>query len=149
MTGKTFLILAAVITIAGCATLSAGFAARDVEKAVALINSQDASELNRHSSAPFLFDGEMLFRGSDVEAVWRHLSENGFELNNPIIAETTKSDDATYKVFSESQEMEIFFKKYIPAGSTLGRIDTDSGTFYLLLGRGVAGYPAILGITGF
>ena len=149
MKGKTFLILAAAVFITGCATLSAGFAARDVEKAVGLINSQDAAELSRHSSTPFLFDGEMLLRGSDIDAVWLHLSENGFKLKNPVIAETIKSDDTTYKVFSESQEMEIFFRKYIPAGSTLGRIDTDGGTFHVLLGRGVDGYPAIIGITGF
>ena len=141
MTGKTFLILGAVITIAGCATLGAGYAARDVEKAVELINTQNASELSRHSSAPFLFDGEMLLRRSDIEAVWLHLTENGFKLKNPVITETTKSDDATYKVFLESQEMEIFFRKYIPADSTLGRIDTDDGVFYLLLGRGVDGTP--------
>ncbi len=149
MKGKTFLILAAAICVTGCATLSAGFAARDVEKAIELINTRNASELSRHSNTPFLFEGEMLLRGSDVEAVWHLLSENGFELKNPVIAETTVSDDATYKVFSESQEMEIFFRKYIPAGSTLGRIDTDDGTYHLLLGRGVDGYPAILGITGF
>ena len=148
MKGKIFWVLAAVIVFTGCATLSAGIAARDVERAVGLINSRDAFELKRHSSVPFIFDGEMLLRGSDVEAVWHNLSENGFELKNPVIAETKKSDERTYKVFSDSQEMEIFFRKYIPAGSTLGRIDTDDGIFYLLLGRGVDGYTAILGITG-
>jgi hypothetical protein len=149
MKGMTLLVLTALVCVAGCATLSGGFAAREVEKAVELINTRDASEISRHSSAPFLFEGEMLLRGSDVEAVWRHLSENGFQLKNPVVVSTTESDDATFRVFSDTQEMEIFFRKYIPAGSTVGRVDTDTTTFHLLLGRGIDGYPAILGITGF
>jgi hypothetical protein len=149
MKWTTLLVLAVVVGITGCATLGAGFAARDVEKAVGLINSQDGFELSRHSSAPFLFEGEMLLRDSDVDAVWHNLSENGFELENPIIVETSKSDETTYMVFSDTEEMEIFFRKYIPEGSTLGKIGTDNGTFYILLGRGVDGYPSILGITGF
>ncbi len=149
MIRKTFLILSTVITIAGCATFGAGYAARNVQKAVELINSKNALELSRHSSTPFLFDGEMLLRHSDVEAVWRHLSENDFELKNPIIAETATTDDSTYKIFSESQEMEIFFRKYIPDNSTLAKIYTEDGEYHLLLGRAVDGYPAILGITGF
>jgi len=149
MKGNALFVIAAMICITGCATLSAGFAARDVEKAVGLINSQNASELGRHSSTPFLFEGEMLLRSTDVAAVWINLSENGFELKNPVIAETSLADETTYRVFSESEEMEIFFSKYIPEDSILGRIDTDDGTFHILLGRGVDGYPAILGITGF
>lgn len=149
MKGNALFAIAAMVCITGCATLSAGFAARDVEKAVDLINSQNASELSRHSSTPFLFEGEMLLRNTDVEAVWSNLSGNGFELKNPIIIETSKSDETTYRVFSESEEMEIFFRKYIPEDSILGKIDTDEGTFHILLGRGVDGYPAILGITGF
>jgi hypothetical protein len=148
MKAKSLFIIVSAILIAGCATLGTGFAARDFERAVAIINSQDAGGIIQNTSAPFVFESEMLLRQSDVEAVWSHLSENGFELVNPIVTETNKIDDSTYRVFSESEEMRIFFSKYIPKGSALGRVDTDNGTFYLLIGRGADGYSAILGITG-
>ena len=148
MKTKNLFVLTAAIVVAGCATLGSGFITRDFERAVAIINAHDANELIQNSSAPFIFESEMLLRKSDVEAVWRNLSKNRFELVNPVVAETKKIDESTYMVFSESEEMKVFFYKYIPEGSTLGRIDTDNGTFYLLIGRGADGYSALLGITG-
>ena len=149
MKGKVLVALALIVIISGCATLRAGFAKRDVQKAVELINSQEADALSFHSGRPFIFEGEILFRSADIEAVWRHLSDNGFAFNNPRIVEAYRSDESTYKVFSESEEMKLLFKKYVPAGSTVGRIDTEEGSYYLLLGSGTGGYPAIIGLTGF
>lgn len=149
MKGKVLVAVALIVMLSGCATLSAGFARRDVQKAVELINSQEADDLSFHSGRPFIFEGEILFRSADIEAVWRQLSDNGFAFNNPRIVEAYRSDESTYKVFSESEEMKLLFQKYVPAGSTLGRIDTEEGSYYLLLGSGTGGYPAILGVTGF
>lgn len=149
MKGKVIAVLACAVIVSGCATLGTRYAERNVEKAIALINSGDAGALGRYSSDEFIFGREILLRSSDIEAVWNHLIENGFALINPVVSGTYESDDTTFAVFSESEEMEIFFKKYIPPGSTVGKIETSDGTFYVLLGRGIEGYPAILGITGF
>jgi len=146
---KALLLCAAAVAITGCATLKAGLAVRNFEKAVELINSQDVEALTRHSGKPFIFDREILFRTSDIEAVWRHLSENNFSLNNPVITVSGESGDSLHKLFSDSDEMEIIFRKYIPSDAAVGAIATDNGVYMLLLGSGTEGYPSILGITGF
>lgn len=149
MKGRVLLAVVCIAAVSGCATLRSGFAEREVEKAIELINSGDAGKLAGHSGKMFVFDGEILLRSSDIRAVWRHLSENGFSLTDPVVIETFRSDDSTYAIFSESDEMKIFFSEYVPTGSTVGQVETIEGTFYLLLGNGSGGYPAILGITGF
>jgi hypothetical protein len=149
MKGKCIVTLACVLAVSSCATLEVKFAEQDVERAVELINSQDVDLLARNSGKAFIFDGEILLRSSDVRAVWSSLAKNDFSLENPIIVETQKTNDATYAVFSDSEEMKIFFSKYIPAGSTLGKVETSNGAYQLLLGRRSEGIPTILGITGF
>ncbi|MEJ2446596.1 MAG: hypothetical protein P8Y37_01435, partial [Anaerolineales bacterium] len=97
---------------------------------------------------PFIFEREILFRPVDTQAVWRNLVENGFMLADPVITRVGGVDDNTYKIFADSDEMKILFKKYVPEKSTLALIETAGGTYQLLLGNGTRGYPSILGITG-
>lgn len=149
MKGKGLPVVFFIVLICGCATLGARFATKDVAKAVELINSQDAAALSLHSGKQFIFDGEILLRSADIHAVWSNLSDSGFSFINPFIVETFASDETTYRIFSDSEEMRILFDRYIPAGSTVGKIATDDGTYHLLLGSRSGGYPAILGITGF
>ena len=149
MKGITLLVLAAALITTGCATLGEGIANRNVEKAIELINARDAGALTLHSGKPFIFEGEALFRPVDTEAVWRNLAENGFFLENPVVTSVGKVDSTTYMIFSDSKEMEILFRKYIPEKSTLAAVETAGGTYHLLLGSGTGGYPSILGITGF
>jgi len=146
---KALLLLVAVTAVSACATLTDAIAVRNVEKAVELINSKDAEALARNSGKPFIFEGEALFRAADIRAVWQNVTENGFTLENPVIVEARKADSGSYAVFSESEEMEIIFRKYVPGGATLAIIETGRGVYQLLLGRGVGGYPSIIGITGF
>ena len=51
--------------------------------------------------------------------------------------------------FAETDEMMIFFDKYIGRSARIAEIRTVSGIFILILGNEVDGYPQILGITGF
>jgi hypothetical protein len=119
-----------------------------LEKAVSLINQGDAPALTESSAVPFVFDGEILLRASDVGAVWRNLSINGFRLDSEGVMGTSRVDDTTYQVFSEADEMRIFFSKYVPSGSVLGTVQSGGKTYYLLLGRMSGGYPQLLGIAG-
>ena len=142
-------VFVAAVLLTGCATLGARMAPGNVEKAIALINQGDADLLAQNSAVPFVFEGEVLLRSSDVAAIWRNLSINGFHLDERGVLEVGNTDDSSYHVFSGAQGMSIFFSKYIPSGSILARVESDGKEYYLLLGKVSGGYPQILGITGF
>lgn len=140
-------VVVMVVVLAGCATLAGG--AGNVGKAVSLINQGDADMLTQNSAVPFIFEGELLLRRSDVASVWRNLSINGFRLSEDDLLQVGTVDDTTYRVFSDADEMRVSFAKYVPPGSTLGRVSSGGKEFHLLLGQVSGGYPQILGITGF
>ena len=136
-----------MVFLTGCATLGGGTG--KVEKAVSLINQGDADLTAQNSAVPFVFEGEILARVSDVNAVWRNLSINGFRLDPSGIADVGRTDDSSYLIFSERSEMRIFFEKYVPDGSTIAAVESNGRGYHLLIGKVSGGYPQILGITGF
>jgi hypothetical protein len=141
------LAMFAAAALTGCATLGGG--AGNVGKAVSLINQSDAELLTQNSAVPFIFEGEVLLRRSDVAAVWRNLSINGFRLSEEDVFDAGNIDDTTFRIFSDAEEMRVFFSKYVPFGSTLGRIKSGGKEYHVILGNVSGGYPQILGITGF
>ena len=137
------------VAVTGCATFGTGSARGSVGKVVSLINMGEAEPLTESSAVPFVFEGEVLLRPSDVKAVWRNLSINGFHLDKPEIMETVEIDETSYRVFADTFEMKTYFRKYVPTGSTLSKVESGGKEYFLLLGKVSEGYPEILGITGF
>ena len=146
---KLIVLVTAVTAItAGCATFGTGQAG-DAEKIVTLINRGDAEQLTNISVIPFIFEGEVLFKASDVGAVWRNLSVNGFRINYPKYEEAARVDAGTYRIFADTYEMETYFAKHVPAAATLAKVTSKGQVYWLLLGRLTGGSPELLGITGF
>ena len=152
MIGKMLKMISLVTTIVavatGCATFGTGQAG-DAGTIVSLINQGDVEQLTRIAVLPFVFEGEVLYKASDVEAVWRNLSINGFRIERPKFGDTVSIDVDTFQIFADTYEMEVFFGKYVPAGARLAAIASGGQEYWLLLGKASGGSPEFLGITGF
>ncbi|MBT3275886.1 MAG: hypothetical protein HN368_22245 [Spirochaetales bacterium] len=146
---KFLIVLIAVILTAGCASFGSGPSQEETLKAVTMINSGGAVLLIENSGVPFIFDGEILVRRGDMESVWTNLNANGFQISGSRVISLAPVSDQSYAAFAETEEMRVFFKKYVDSSASLAKIRADSGVFYLLLGTEVDDYPQLLGITGF
>ena len=138
-----------VLFIASCATVDIGSSYEREQKAVSMVNEGSTALLVDNTAVPFVFEGEILLRRSDIEAVWENLAANGFSIQNPEIIRSKRVRADTYMTFAETEEMRMYFGKYIGPSTTVVEIRAANGEFRLLIGADVEGYPQLLGITGF
>jgi hypothetical protein len=142
------IIAALVFLSASCAT--GPYVQKDdkVLKLVDLINRGGVGEVQGLSETPFLFDGEVLLLQKDVTALWTNLKTAGFTMRNGKVLGKEHISDNSYRAFGDSMEVRTFFKKYLDKNSSLVKIGSEGGGFYLILNREVDGYPKIQGFKG-
>jgi hypothetical protein len=143
-----FFALVTLSILASCATTPYAPSERKVQRLVALIDSGGVGAVKSLAAAPFLLDGEILLRQSDVEAAWANLKAAGFKLGSPAIASIARVGPDSYKLFADSMDVRVFFKKYLDKDSSVVGLDAAEGRYYLILNREIKGYPRIQGIRG-
>jgi hypothetical protein len=144
---KIPILLAGVLLLLGaCVTFKVD--EDQVAKIIKLINSGDTDKLARVTRVPFLLDGEIIALQDDAGLLWKNLAQAGFTLQNAALADLIPVKEDTYKLFADTWEVEVFFKKYVPPKSMVAQIKADNGDFLLLLDGEKKGYAQILGIKG-
>jgi hypothetical protein len=144
---KIPILLAGVLLLLGaCVTFKVD--EDQVTKIIKLINSGDTDKLARVTRVPFLLDGEIIALQDDAGLLWKNLAQAGFTLQNAALADLIPVKEDTYKLFADTWEVEVFFKKYVPPKSMVAQIKADNGDFLLLLDGEKKGYAQILGIKG-
>ncbi len=68
----------------------------------------------KRSSRPFLLDGEIILRESDLEALWQNLRAAQFSFSQGEILSITPIGPESYLLFGNSKDALFFFKKYVP-----------------------------------
>jgi hypothetical protein len=144
---KIPILLAGVMLLLGaCVTFKVD--EDQVTKIIKLINSGDTDKLARVTRVPFLLDGEIIALQDDAGLLWKNLAQAGFTLQNAALADLIPVKEDTYKLFADTWEVEVFFKKYVPPKSMVAQVKADNGDFLLLLDGEKKGYAQILGIKG-
>jgi hypothetical protein len=144
---KIPILLAGVLLLLGaCVTFKVD--EDQVAKIIKLINSGDTDKLARVTRVPFLLDGEIIALQDDAGLLWKNLAQAGFTLQNAALADLIPVKEDTYKLFADTWEVEVFFKKYVPPKSMVAQVKADNGDFLLLLDGEKKGYAQILGIKG-
>jgi hypothetical protein len=144
---KIPILLAGVMLLLGaCVTFKVD--EDQVAKIIKLINSGDTDKLARVTRVPFLLDGEIIALQDDAGLLWKNLAQAGFTLQNAALADLIPVKEDTYKLFADTWEVEVFFKKYVPPKSMVAQVKADNGDFLLLLDGEKKGYAQILGIKG-
>jgi hypothetical protein len=120
----------------------------EITKIIKLINAGDNKKLAQITQIPFLLDGEIIALQDDAGLLWQNLAQAKFTMRNAELVELVPVDKDTYKLFADTWEVDVFFKKYVPPKSMLAKLKADNGNFLLLLDGEKKGYAQILGIKG-
>jgi hypothetical protein len=144
--GPVVLALILILSLTACPTFTV--TEDEAAKVIALINAGDADTLASITAVPFLLDGEIIALEGDALILWKNLKEAGVTMNNARIESLTALREDDWQKFSSSWEVSVFFKKYVPKGTKLAEIDSDSGKFLLLLDGKKLGRASIIGLKG-
>lgn len=151
-----FMTLAVILS--SCSTVPISRQEASVDKIVSLINAGDADTLVSISKKPFLLDGEIMLRDSDIAMIWNNLAGAGFTFGDRYKADIYPAVADYADLFSDTWEVQVFFRQYIPAhkeGAVL-ELSTDNGKYFLILGNKIVlkrngrkeKYPEIIGFKG-
>lgn len=138
----------ALVGLSSCASVPYVPSEKKVEKLVALINRGGVGAVKGLSMAPFILDGEILLRQSDVDSAWSNLKAAGFGIGAAKIASIARIAGDSYSLFAPTMDVRVFFKKYLDKDSVLVALDAPEGRYYLILNREVSGYPRLQGFKG-
>jgi hypothetical protein len=142
------LAAATAVLLGSCATSPYRPSEKKVQKLVDLIDKGGVGSVKGLAAAPFLLDGEILLRQSDVDSAWANLKSSGFGLGSPKIASVSRIAPDSYKLFADRMDVRAFFTKYLDEDSSIVALDASGGRYYLLLNKEVKGYPRIQGMRG-
>ena len=148
MKQKCILSILAFILLASCSTVPFARRESSVKAVTALVNAKDHQKLIRLSETPFLLDEEIIIMPGDVAFFWETALQNGLVIKEYTVESITPGEAEDYKYFSDSREIEIFFTKYVHEDSSIAKITSSSGVFFLLLTGKDGRYPRIFGFKG-
>lgn len=142
-----FTVLVGVF-IGACATVPPSQDQERVEALIDVLNEGNADRMVDHTARPFLFDSEIVPLSNDVYVLWRNAFNAGFSLPNATIESLEVVDSETYTRYRDSPEVEAYFRRTVPEGATVARIQAQHGTFELILGDERNSLPAVYGLRG-
>ena len=119
-----------------------------VERLVRRMNEADVAERVELSALPFVLDREIIILERDLLTLWANLGDAGFALSKPAIASLDYGHDALSEAFGETMDMEVYFDKYAPEDVSVATVESDQGTFLLILGERDRLAPVLHGIKG-
>ena len=141
-------LLAVLIIFSSCATANFVYRESTARKVVDLVNTKEAETLARLSQNPFLLDGEIILMPGDMKMFWEKSFEAGFGLPGAVVESVTPVDAGTFKIFGNSMDVKMFFKKYVPPAASLAKVISDSGDYWFVFYNREGKYPGILAFKG-
>lgn len=136
-----------IVGLASCSTLPASQNPNRVRNLIQVLNTEPVESLMKHSNRPFLLDGEIILRESDLEAVWQNLRAAQFSFSDAEIVSIQPVGSESYLLFGNSKDAQFFFKKYVPKDGAIAEVATNHGTFYIITGGRTWFTPKIIGFT--
>jgi hypothetical protein len=115
-------------------------------KLIDLFNAGDVEKLTNLSQKPFVFDGEIILIGQDLELLYGTLKESGFSFENYQIAAIEPVNDESHKIFADTMEIRVFFERYVKSTAVVVTVSDDSGSVLFLLDGKDGEYPQVHGI---
>ncbi|MCA1950199.1 MAG: hypothetical protein LDL24_06490 [Treponema sp.] len=144
-----FSLMGALImgSLASCSTLPVAQNPGRVQSLIQALNTEPVESLMKRSSRPFLLDGEIIVRESDLESLWQNLRAARFSFSEAEIVSIQPVNSESYLLFGNSKDTQFFFKKYVPKDGAIAEVTTSLGTFYIITGGRTWFTPKIIGFT--
>lgn len=128
--------IAVTFLVAGCSSLlNENQAGAEAVSLARQVNAGQVDALAGTSSRPFLFEGEILPTEAMLNDLWQGLTDGGVTFDDPTVREVRVVDGESFKVFANSWEVEVWFKRYVPDPAYLVFLDTAEQQLVILLDR--------------
>jgi hypothetical protein len=122
---KIFVFLIVLTAVLSCSTLSEKAAKQEALKITDLMNEGKTDNLIKISRMPFLFETEILSSDKLMRTLWNGLKDAGYRIKNPVVSEIIEAGPDTWKIFADTWEAQIYYKKYAPGNAFIIRVKGD------------------------
>ncbi|MDF1569601.1 MAG: hypothetical protein P1P77_16395 [Spirochaetaceae bacterium] len=133
-TMKLLLVLSAVL-LASCRTMTDNQVAAEALAVTQSVNGSDIDALNASSGTPFLFETEIFPSPVQLNALWEGLAASGYDFGPKGEITVSDPDENTWKKFSSSREVQVWFQSHAPENAALAVIPTGDGKILLVIDR--------------
>ena len=129
------LILPSLIFLASCSTMSHRQAAERASDVSAALNGGEVDALTGWSGTPFLFETEILPAPAQLAALWEGLAASGYDFGPEGVITVLDPDADTWRRFSSSREVEVWFQRHAPQKAALALVPTTDGRLVIIIDR--------------
>lgn len=142
-------IVVILAALAACSTTPPAQRLSRIEKLMEELETADIDRLVELSARPFLLDGEVLARETDIRTMWVNLDAAGFHFDGAVVTDLLPAGHPGLSDhFAETVDVRVFFERHLFDRAGFVEIQTDHGYFIVLTGDKVGGVPQIAGFTG-
>lgn len=141
-------LLAAILILSSCSTVPPAQREDRIADLLVELQNSDIDRLMEISARPFLLDGEILMRESDIRTLWTNLAGAGFRFDQAAILSIEAVDADSYLDVADTMDVRVFFDSYLPENAGVVAIETMYGSFLILTGGKVGRIPQLAGFTG-
>jgi hypothetical protein len=99
------------------------------------LNNGETDALNGQSGTPFLFETEILPAPAQLAALWEGLAASGYDFGPNGEITVLDPDFDTWKRFSSSREVELWFQRHAPEKAALALVPTSDGRLIIIIDR--------------
>jgi len=140
------ILILVALALSSCVTFKLD--EQEVNKVLLLWQRLDPIRLTEITATPFLLDGEIIALKEDAKLYWQRLKSSGLKPGQLYTTEIKPADESWTQFFPNTRQVQLFFKKYVPAKSVIVQITCEAGLFFFILNGEKNGYAQILGIRG-
>jgi len=138
----------ALMIFSSCASANFVYRESTARKVVDLVSGKDSETLSLISRNPFLLDGEIILMSGDMELFWEKAFAAGFGFPGGTVESVIPVDGETFRIFGDTMDIQVFFRKYVPAPSSLAKVSTGDGYYWFVFSEREGKYPKILAFKG-
>lgn len=139
-------MLSALIFAVSCSTISDRQTVEAVLDVTSSLNSGEVDALTGQSGTPFLFETEILPASVQLTALWEALAASGYDFGPKGEITILDSDEDTWKRFSSSREVEVWFERHARENAALVLVPTDDGRLLIVVDRNIHASARIRGL---
>ena len=134
-TVKYLFITTTVLLFISCSTMGNRAASEVALETTRMLEQGQVDALTGSSGTPFLFETEVLPAPFQLARLWQALSDSGYDFGPQGEVEIFNPDEHTWKRFSSSRDVQVWFERHAPDKAALAVVPTSDGRLVIIIDR--------------